>query len=73
MWNEWEIRNKRGSYIKFLLADINEFLSYLYKNKLVDQNNGQIIFSHIIIYLIMQIFFFSVFYAFEKIRNAIGW
>ena len=28
--NEWENRNKRGSYSKFLVADINKFLSSLY-------------------------------------------
>ena len=58
-WGMSEIRNKRGSYSKLLLVDINEFLIYLYKNKLVNQNNGQSISSHIIIYLIAQIFFFS--------------
>ena len=58
-WGMSEIRNKRGSYSKLLLVDINEFLIYLYKNKFVNQNNGQSISSHIIIYLIAQIFFFS--------------
>ena len=58
-WEMSETRNKRGSYSKLLLVDINEFLIYLYKSKLVNQNNGQSISSHIIIYLIAQIFFFS--------------
>ena len=63
--NEWEIWNKRGNYCKFFLAVIKKFISPLYNYKLVSRNNVQSIFSHIIIYLILLIFFFS-FYAFKQ-------
>ena len=42
MDNECEIPSKRRCYSKFLLAGISKFLSYLYNNNLVNQNNVRI-------------------------------
>ena len=38
MGNEWEIQNKRGSYGKFLLVDINKFLSSFCIYKLINDS-----------------------------------
>ena len=45
--NEWEIRNKYGSYSKFFETDINEFLSFFYNYELVNQNNVRELSKHI--------------------------
>lgn len=64
--NEWEISNKCGSYSKFLI--------YLYNYKLVSRNNVRIIFSHIIIYMILWIFFFRLSTRFSKsLMSLVGW
>ena len=73
-WGINEIWNKRGSCSKFLLADINKFLSSLYCYKLVKK---EIIFQRysfiFVIWLILHIFFFLFFCVFKQITNVLDW
>ena len=60
---EWEFRNNRWSCSKFFLANINQFLSSLYKSKLVSQSNNRI-FSVTLSYTLSSNVSFSFFFFF---------